>query len=322
MRKLTQKLVLSVVTMALVVVALGTSTFAWFTLTNEAQLGSFEGQIVAGTGIEVSLDNYRWFNGLTTKQMEDYLFDGGFPQGPSGIDTAKYGTGFRWNAITSKNGINMINLDESDAANSSFIEFTLYFRSEAAGTINWTSVLLGGAAKSWVPDATFVGSTGETVTVGNSYNVFAKNGARVSVTGSVSSVATTVIYQLPPETSSTSVSGNQTTFGHVTGGQAKYWEAKNPGQTFADFVEAQLTDNSVTPYEVPATDSGEAFEAAAAAVTTLGSGVPVLTLAAPSAGSYSVGSVTIRVWLDGWDADTFNALFNAYLSASLEFKVV
>ncbi len=319
MRKLTQKLVLSVVTMALVVIALGTSTFAWFTLTNTAQLGTFQGQVVAGTGIEVSLDNYRWFNGITSDQMQDYLFEGGFPVGVADDTDPKY-TDFRWDAITSKDGASFIYLDESNAGASSYIEFTLYFRSEEAATINWSAVTLAGAGKAWVPDASFLGSTGESVTVGSAYTVFAKNGARVSVTGT----EPTVIYQLAGSTGSASASGNQTTFGYVTGGQAKYWEAKNPGLTFANYVltatEASL--GSGNGYSVPATASGEDFEAAAAAVTTLGAGVAVLDLTAPTAPDiYYTGSVTVRVWLDGWDADTFNALFNAYLSASFEFKV-
>ena len=58
MKKLTQKLVLSVITMALVVVALGTSTFAWFTLQNTASLEQFSGQVTAGEGMEVSLGTW------------------------------------------------------------------------------------------------------------------------------------------------------------------------------------------------------------------------------------------------------------------------
>lgn len=322
MRKLTQKLVLSVVTMALVVIALGTSTFAWFTLTNTASIGTFDGQIVAGTGIEVSLDDYRWFNGLTTTQIEGFLFnDGVFPVGPTDDTTSKYGNSFRWDAITSKNGEAFINLDETTASANSYIEFTLYFRSEEAATIQWTGATLGGAGKPWVPDASFLGSTGESVTVGSSYTVYAKNGARVSVKGTED----VVIYQAPTAAGSTGSSGNQTTFGYVTGGQAKYWEAKNPGSTFASFVIAALTANAAytdPTYSVPATGTGEAFEIAAGAVSTLGSGIDVLTLTAPTAPDiYYTGSVVIRVWLDGWDADTYNALFNAYLSAALTFEV-
>ena len=320
MRKLTQKLVLSVVTMALVVIALGTSTFAWFTLTNSASVGTFSGQVVAGTGIEVSLDNTVWYNGLTSTQMQNYLFNGGFTwyNGGTPSTAAKYPSFNGWNAVTSKDGVNIINLNESPAAAASYIEFNLYFRSEGTATINWDSVNLGGIAKEWIPDVPFLGSTGENIVIGTPYSVYAKNGARVSVTGVVASNTVTTIYQEAGSTGSATTSGNQTTFGYVTGGQAKYWEAKNPGSTFVDYVLAQTAGLS-TPYSVPATGSGEEFEKRATDVDSLGSGIAAVQLTGPTSGYYT-GMVTVRVWLDGWDADTYNSLFNAALSVSLVFE--
>ena len=324
MRKLTQKLVLSVVTMTLVLVALGTSTFAWFTLTTTASIGTFSGQVVAGTGLEVSLDNTVWYNGLTSERMEDYLFDGGFTwyNGSTPSIAPKYPSFDGWNAVTSKDGVNIINLNETPAATGSFIEFNLYFRSEQAATINWDTVTLGGDAKSWIPDVPFVGSTTENVAVGTAYSVLAKNGARVSVTGTVAGALVTTIYQEPSSDGSATVSGNQTTFGYVDGGQAKYWSAKN-GSPFAAYVLAQTATVSGGAYSVPntaATPEPGAFVKRATDVTTLGTnGIGAVTLTNPTSSDYYTGFVTVRVWLDGWDADTYNSLFNAPLSVTLVF---
>ena len=330
MKKLTQKLVLSVVTMALVVIALGTSTFAWFTLTNTASVGTFSGQVVAGTGIEVSLDNTVWYNGLTSDQMQDYLFDGGFTWYNGGTESsaAKYPSFSGWSAITSKNGVDMININETSAAAGSYIEFNLYFRSQAPATINWASVSLGGLAKSWIPDVPFKGSTGEDIVIGTPYSVSAKNGARVSVTGTVASTSVTTIYQEAAVTGSESLSGNQTTFGYVAGGQAKYWEAKNSPTTFASYVLGETASVVGGAYSVPATNAATtepvvaegAFFKRTQDVSTLGtSGVAAVTLAGPTSEFYT-GMVTVRVWLDGWDADTYNSLFKAPLSVSLVFN--
>ena len=311
MKKLTQKLVLSVITMALVVVALGTSTFAWFTLTNSAEVGAFSAQVVAGTGIEVSLDSYSYYNGFDSEQMQDYLFDGGFRVYTSSTTSntnAKYGTDFRFDAVTSKNGYQIINIDESVAANNTFIEFTLYFRSEEAITIKWTEVNISGEGKVWNPDASFLGSTGESVAIGTPYTVFAKNGARVSIFGDATADSepnpTATIYELVGSTGDAGLSGNSTAFGDVTKGQAKYWEAKNFGMTYT-------TDFHAAPDTV-------AYAAALATIKDFSEVVPVLAL--EKNGVYYTGSIVVRVWLDGWDADTYNALFNDTLSVDLKFE--
>ena len=55
MTKMTRKLLLSIITVVLTVVALGTTTFAWFTLTNTAQIQEFEAKIIADSGIEIAI---------------------------------------------------------------------------------------------------------------------------------------------------------------------------------------------------------------------------------------------------------------------------
>ena len=62
MKNLTRKLMLSIVAIALVVIALGTSTFAWFTLSNKASVGQFNAEVTAGQGMELSLDGNNWYS--------------------------------------------------------------------------------------------------------------------------------------------------------------------------------------------------------------------------------------------------------------------
>ena len=75
MNKIARKLVLSALTVVLTVVALGTTTFAWFTLTNTAVVQPFQASIVADTGIEVSLDGVDWYTTLTEELIEQYILD-------------------------------------------------------------------------------------------------------------------------------------------------------------------------------------------------------------------------------------------------------
>ena len=54
-KNLTKKLMLSVLTLAFAVVSLGASTFAWFTVGKDANVESFNAQVVSGAGIEIAV---------------------------------------------------------------------------------------------------------------------------------------------------------------------------------------------------------------------------------------------------------------------------
>ena len=59
MSKLSRKLVLSVLTLVLSVVALGTTTFAWFALGQSATIDQFQLQATAGEGLEINFNSKR-----------------------------------------------------------------------------------------------------------------------------------------------------------------------------------------------------------------------------------------------------------------------
>jgi hypothetical protein len=80
MNSITRKLVLSVLTVVLTVIALGTTTFAWFTLTNTSIIQPFEAQVVSDTGIEVAVGavnadplTLSWQTTITTQDIYDYV---------------------------------------------------------------------------------------------------------------------------------------------------------------------------------------------------------------------------------------------------------
>ena len=62
--KLTKKLFVAIMTMALLVVTFGTSTFAWFTLSQTSEISNFKIQVKTEEGMEVSLDGKAWTNKL------------------------------------------------------------------------------------------------------------------------------------------------------------------------------------------------------------------------------------------------------------------
>lgn len=327
MKKLTQKLVLSVITMALVVVALGTSTFAWFTLTNKATISAFQAQVTAGEGIEITLGKTvtagidgtmgtaddvitygvptattLWYTVLPESVIEDYI--------------AFSYSQFRLDNVTSPDGENFYDeegtlVETSNAA--PFLEFKLYFRSSEAKTIVWNYASLGGTKETWTINVpSFKDSDNLTTRLLNSTKqVAAWTGARISVTGAVGSAT----YQAP------------------VGISDGVYNSNAGVESFA------LTPTpTVTPthYTVGSSAYGAgSYGLAAGKETTYGNGVDLPTIADTSlwtgsnqivtltgpTGAYYNGDVMVRIWIEGFDADTYDAIFDTELSVQIGFTV-
>ncbi|MBM7453323.1 hypothetical protein JN09_000648 [Acholeplasma morum] len=315
MKKLTQKLVLSVITMALVVVALGTSTFAWFTLQNTATLEAFNGQVTSGEGIEVSLGDFSgstqsistsssWVTVITSTQIKNRLSE----MYVDGVNPLKFSD------VTSVDGKNIVLKDGSTPAGAlsgKYVQFNLYFRSNTAKTITLTDASFGNtAAIDWPVDVDFKGANdnaGSAVLAsGSTVKVAARQAARVSVFGStgatyelsesLGTTPSTVLYNSNALPSVSYASGTEF-------GAAAYAIAKgNP---------VAYTAQTIAPtFKIPT-----------------GNSIDLVTLAAPAgefAGltpGYFYGQVTVRVWIEGWDADAFDALFKTNLFVDLKFGV-
>ena len=55
MKKLSRKLLISIFTLVITVLAVGASTFAWFALSTTSQVSNIGGKVTGGEGIEVRL---------------------------------------------------------------------------------------------------------------------------------------------------------------------------------------------------------------------------------------------------------------------------
>ena len=75
MRKLTTKLLFAIISAAFALVALGTTTFAWFTLSDTATVSTFDAQITAGEGIEISLDDINYYTTIQANVIQNKIND-------------------------------------------------------------------------------------------------------------------------------------------------------------------------------------------------------------------------------------------------------
>lgn len=325
MKKLTQKLVLSVVTMALVVIALGTSTFAWFTLTNSATVQVFQAQVTSGQGIEVTL-------GVPNGNGNPYLEPSASPAAPtvwytvmpSSVITSfintKYSADFRFTDITTADGVSFstynLNNNTSGSATSGWLEIPIYFRSAVQQDIVWNSATLGGTSKVWdVNVATFKHSNGTsygTDVLGyTKLRVAAWTAARVSITGDVGisvPAATTVVFQEGAVTKDSVLNSTATLASYDFPGAAPYTTGLN-ALGAASYAVASGKSLSLTALPtIPST-----LTAAAGSVLTLTHG------AITGFDDYFTGVAVVRVWVEGWDADTYDAIFDTMLTVQLGF---
>ncbi len=310
MKKLTNKLFISILTVAFAVIALGTTSFAWFTLGNTATIQPFDATVTSGEGIEISLDEENYRSTITPEEifaelgLEDFRFQD--------VTTAD-GSAFKF-----MNANGQI-VDSANPYDDGYIQFTLHFRSldtaNPAPKIYWTGVTLDSDGIPWTSDATFLDGKGISRTVSEVMTVKAANATRIGVFGD-----TTIIYERPDSDTEGTVIGNSdlgiqagADLTAANGSVDYYWE-KNPDGG-AGFLAG------VTSVTVPAT------------VNNIGTGADeldngiLLTLTNPSETPNPEvdqweGSVTIRIWIEGWDPDCFNAILRDQLSIGLVFSTV
>lgn len=325
MRKLTTKLLFAIISAAFALVALGTTTFAWFTISNTASVSQFSAQVTAGQGLEISLDGTNFYTTI-----------------PASVIQAKIDSlNVTLKDVTSPDGKKMYYLDDDDEitygeTSNPYIEFDLYVRSPVALTeVKLSSVSFSSNTgnATWTPDTIFVNAKGKLVVpyidaaalkaaapalieagIIKDFEVDSEEETLVSVTYrndnifpvgniefgpkayyaedalrlSISDGVTTVVYQKADETTTNTLLGAAP----IPNGMVDYYYNKNRINLIETYTSITLPDTKTL-------SSPEK-------VTTLGDANSTTTL-------------KVRIWVEGWDPDTFNAILtqDIYVSLSL-----
>jgi hypothetical protein len=307
MSKVTRKLLLSVLSVVLTVVALGTTTFAWFTITNIASVQPFEAQVLADAGIEIALGDLpggtdpstlNWVTTLTTEDIMAYIGDLG---------------DFRFDHVTTADGITFYTLGSGSMTftENGYIELPLHFRSNNATGINWTTVGLSSGSSAWTADVAFTSAAGVAVSSGDSINVDAADAMRIAIQGTVDGVATHVVGYENPQAGTNIVLG--------TGGDLRGANLGTTEEPHYEGAAGAMNYFFKKNNELPA---GIDAVATLATLTAIGS-EKILDLTAGSlatAGNEYYGAVKVRIWLEGWDANSYNAVLNRVVTVSLSFQ--
>lgn len=335
MTKLSRKLLLSVLTVAFALITLGATTFAWFTLSTKAEVQEFEVEVTAGAGIEISADGITYSNSLTAQQVYDAISRAGSSRILDHVTTSD---GINFRTIES-------NTDFDTKAESGWVEFDLFFRSPEANVEVYLldSSYIKSDGIMWTSDAAFDYRPDTPLLANQQRRLYAANSLRISSTEyTVTAEAGlsfekgkegALIYELNPDGKdiyNNDFLGNQrldTTI-KANYGAIAYYNAKNPtAQISEDTIE---TEEDRLPQRV-LTNIKEQIELNVDGTTQqvfvsnlVNSSylntehmleiehyddTKIATLAArPDNDLYYYSCVTIRLWLEGWDPDMYNAV--------------
>jgi hypothetical protein len=306
MTKMTRKLILAVLTVVVTVATLGTTTFAWFTLTNTSVIQDFEVDIIQDAGIEIAVDDLAtlpedlvWRTTLTTADILAYL-------------DATYGGQPLFTHVTSEDGRTFRTLGIGaigDITSSGYVEIPLHFRSNSADEIAWDQVSLTSGVVQYRPAVPFIDSLGIARNTSTTYPTDAADAMRISISGMVDpgtgSVLTTHVYENPALNTNT-----------VLGGLSA-----------ADLSNGGVGANGAVNFYYESTNTlpgGAASVTTVSTVTSIAAGVglKVLTMTPGQSLIHDqeyYGTIVIRIWLEGWDAEALNGILGRTITTGFRF---
>jgi len=327
MTKLSRKLLLSVLTVAFALITLGATTFAWFTLSTKAEVQTFNVDVTSGAGIEISADGSNYSNYISSQQVYAAI--------------TRAGSSTVLDHVTSPDGIdfNVIKNNESFIqAQGGWTEFNLWFRSPEKNVevylLNQSKVSSTGMT--WVSDANFSLSGSKNMVVGESTTLYGANAVRISTTENPveTQIGDSFQYESGTEANVFELGGSDPSQNDLRldkeikdYGSVAYYNAKNPNAPLSEDAISEAEDNfpDVLAYEnLPTIDmlnTNDIYSLVGDEQTRLYT--PVVTLkdspTTTGAATYYYGQITVRIWLEGWDPDMFNAIMADKISISLVF---
>ncbi|VEU83326.1 hypothetical protein [Acholeplasma hippikon] len=314
MSSLTKKLFISVLTLIVTVGAFAATTFAWFTLGNQAQVGRIDANVQSAEGLDISLDGSNWKSNISSAEINSFLFTGA--------------PDFTFRALTSKDGKSILSpndvkvdastspaLDE-DYLTEGFIYFELHFRSNQAGVVKLSNLALTSNPGTFNADQTFLAINNSGSYTVTSYDPEAEDHSGTQVITSVLDAirvsfeygANVTVYESAASTTNTLT--NATNAPTFAGAHSYFVEKGNALLGISKVTNPSDYESLLTTelgnIELPSTSQTFPTGGAnALSVLTLASGVSQ--------------SIKVRVWVEGWDAQAYNAIFESQLGLALTF---
>lgn len=315
-----QKILLSIMSLAFFCSIFGTVTYAWFSLHKQNQLSNLGIELITGDEFQISLDGINFSSEIKTEEIERFI--GGKARL---VDVTSFdGETFSFGILNEDRGIPEPNKD--------YLSFPLYFRTtlrqkyvylvdNVSSLVQYDMVRDGTYVVSrgvvWRADTTFLNGPDpakDLVLPGNRLTMYASEAVRVGI------VEEKVDWNHLDERNPFELhkkifdlSGNQERgYGFPYGG-ISYFNSKHrdrltpPEERPMTVYQLSAFDEEYNPY-VALTRDSEILE------------MVKTELLDEKGNPYYVGKVIVNIWLEGWDADCFNAIFADSIRIRLKFR--
>ncbi len=341
MKNTSKKIIVSVLTLVLTIIALGTTTFAWFSLSTVSKVSNITGTVTAGDGLEIRMVLYGdddgsgqlevlaatpWKANLSEEDVSTFINSIYGGKTLSAVTTPN-GRAFTSMGQANLNGNQVIQLGVGALANEDFIEFEVEFRSQAEGKVLLTEVIFNYEGKDvWmdIDGASYLQTP--TVTDRNRVVTNAAYGARILFDWN-EDVSEVVAFQYSDNTNNIRINGDGYVDGNTTMGQTPVENGQWSFLTVSKGLEIYNADDEV----IEETDFPSITLVRAYGNSSVKTGEDEadpyrveVTLEENLSGAGTMnafkGSTVVRIWIEGWDADTYDSIYNSVLDISLTFE--
>lgn len=313
-----KKILFSVFSLSFFFFLFGTVTYAWFSLSKFNQLSNLDIEILTGEEFQISLNGVNYYNEIKSEEIEKVI-----------------GTKAALSDVTSLDGENFtfgpLKEDETPLPNEDFISFELYFRTvrpqiyvylveNISHLVEYDMVRTGTYVVSkgvnWRADCTFVNGPDperDVIRAGEKHMIYAADAIRVAfvekkieenrLDSRDSSELSRKIFDL---------SGNVERGFGAEFGQFNYYNEKHRKKLT---LPEEIPD---TVYELSYFETHDIYTPANRNSEILEM-MPTEDMDEEGNAIY-LGKVLVNIWLEGWDADCFNAIFRDSVRIKLRFR--
>ncbi|MDD4090752.1 MAG: hypothetical protein PHY22_03480 [Acholeplasmataceae bacterium] len=318
-------------TLVVTAIALGTTTYAWFTIGERVAVEDIKMQVKAGEGLEIaymptSVDtandsSLSYVKTLQSEYIYEMLVKDYFPEIESVGGTGQpepwqdaWTENFEMDAVTSTDGKEFKKIVEGTTApydyslgsnvvtkEDGFVEFKLAFRTLSTEKLDliWDHVSLTSEGEDWTPEKTYTPSV-------TNDKFYAANAARISIN---SGESTTVVFENADDEQGIRNTVLNTSNFLPNKGAHQYFKLMT-GQTVIDPTDTTSQTTTIMSHDYETVET----------ITSL-SKQKVATFHGGTAGDYQYVTITVRIYIEGMDPEAFNSILGDTLTVQLGFLI-
>ena len=296
MRK--NKLMISAITLAFAVVAVVSTTFAWFTMNTTNTVEDMDFTATSGSGLYMSLDGTNYYTSLNINHFKDFALASGNENKIKGFKN-----GENLNPVTLLADGTTLATSTKSVATTGYVQFTLHFKSSVKSTVKVSDLTL----KTVFAEDVIAPS----VTLNDVSEFWDAHGASegsIKLETVLANAARVKVEAIDGETKASQYIDPNLNAGY-----------KGIETVLANSVSHQYL-NHVSPKEAKEIVSKYGENVSSVIYTDYKGLQDTTLLTLKQSGEEFVGSVTVTLWIEGFDQDCFDVLFKQNLTFGISFE--